>query len=398
MTDIATSRQAPYIARRRSAARNVLDDEVRRLDWVLQLAVVGMIVMGALLVFAATKATQARAGLDPQAYLKKDILNAGIGLVLGAGAAHVDYRSLRAYAPVVYGLSLLGSLAVLSPLGSTINGAHSWIVLPGGFEVEPSEFVKVALVVGVAMILAERRDGESGPRGRDVLLVLAVAAVPMSMILLQPDFGTLMVIILILLGMIGVSGASWRWTVGLLTAGVVFGTLIIGLHLLKPYQEARLTAFAHSTQNTSSTGYNVFQAKSAIGAGGIGGEGLFHGTATNGGYVPEQQTDFVFSVAGEELGFAGSAVLLLLLGTVLYRGTRIAARASDPFGQLVAVGVVCWFAFQSFINVGMNLGIMPVTGIPLVFVSYGGSSMFANMVGIGLLQNVHLRSSERTAA
>ncbi len=396
MTDITTSRQAPPVVQRgRGGTRDVLDDQVRRLDWVLQVAVLVLVVLGALLVWAATKQGQVRGGLDPNAFLKKDILNAGIGLVLGALAARIDYRALRTYAPLLYVASLVGLVVVLSPLGATINGAHSWIVLPAGFQIQPAEFAKVALVVGMSLILAERRDGESGPRGTDVLLVLGVAAVPMGLIMLQPDFGTMMVFTFIILGVIAISGAPARWTVGLVLAGVLFGAAILSFHLLKPYQEARLTNFAHGSSNVGGTGYNVDQAKTAVGDGGLFGKGLFHGSQTNGGYVPEQQTDFVFTVAGEELGFAGSALLLLLLGTVLWRGTRIAARATDPFGQLVAVGIVSWFAFQSFINVGMTLGIMPVTGLPLPFVSYGGSSMFANMIAIGLLQNVHLRSSER---
>lgn len=396
MTDITTGRQAPPAAARRGATRDTAGEQVRRLDWVLQLAVLALVVLGALLVWAATKDAQIRRGADPNSFLKKDILNAGIGLVLGAFAARVDYRALRAYAPVLYVASVLGLLVVLSPLGSTIYGAHSWIVLPGGFLIQPAEFAKVALVVGMAMIMAERRDGESGPRGTDMLLVLALAAVPMGLILLQPDFGTMMVLTFIILGSIATSGVRARWTVGLLLAGVLFGAAIIGFHLLKPYQEKRLTSFTHSTQDTSGAAYNVDQAKTAIGSGGLFGEGLFHGQSTNGGFVPVQESDFVFSVSGEELGFAGSSAVLLLLGTVLYRGTRIAGRATDPFGQLVAVGVVSWFAFQTFINVGMNLGIMPVTGLPLIFVSYGGSSMFANMIGVGLLQNVHLRSSARS--
>lgn len=397
MADVA-SRQAPrFTPRRRGGARELVrDEQVRSLDWVLQVAVIGLVIMGALLIWAATKDAQTRKGLDPNAYLKKDILNVGIGLLLGTFAARVDYRALRAYAPIVYGLSVLGLLAVLSPLGSTINGAHSWIVLPAGFQIQPAEFAKVALVVGMAMILGEKRDAEDKPRGTDVLLVLALAAVPMGLIMLQPDFGTMMVFTFIILGVIAISGADARWVVGLVTVGVLFGAAIIGFHLLKPYQEARLTSFAHSTQDVSGNGYNVNQAKTAIGSGGLLGQGLFHGSQTNGGYVPEQQTDFVYTVAGEETGFLGSSVILGLMGLVLWRGVRIALRAEEPFGALIAAGVVSWFAFQSFINIGMTLGIMPVTGLPLPFVSYGGSSMFAEMMAIGLLQNVHLRSSLRS--
>lgn len=352
----------------------------------------GLVVIGALLIWSATKPLQDAKHLDPRAFLKKDILNVAIGLVLGAVVARVDYRALRAYAPIVYGLSILGLLAVLSPLGATVNGAHSWIILPAGFELQPAEFAKVALIVGAAMILGEKRDGESAPRSSDVLLMLAFAAVPMALIMGQPDFGTMMVFVFILLGLIAISGAPKKWTIGLVTAGVLFGGAVIQFHLLKPYQEDRLTAFAKSNQNLTSSGYTVNQGKTAIGAGGILGQGLFHGTQTNGGYIPEQQTDFIFTAAGEELGFVGCALILVLFAMILWRGTRIAAAADDAFGMLVAAGVVSWFAFQGFINIGMTMGIMPVTGLPLPFVSYGGSSMFANMIAVGLLQNVHSRS------
>ena len=385
--------------RPRATARDLVMDRggpVRTLDWTLQLAVLLLASIGALLVFSATRHSQLHKGLDPAAFLKKDILNIGIGLVLGALAARVDYRSLRAYAPIVYGASIIGLIAVLTPVGSTINGAHSWIVLPAGFQVEPSEFAKVALVVGMAMLLGEKRDAEDTPRDSDIAIVLALAAVPMLLIVLQPDLGVMLVLVFTILIVIAVSGAPRRWTVGLLIAGVLFAGAVIQFHLLKPYQEARLTAFANPTERLSSTGLQVNQAKTAIGAGGWTGEGLFHGTQTNGGYVPEQQTDFVYTVAGEELGFVGSAGILLLLAVVLWRGTRIAAAADDTFGMLLASGVVAWFAFQSFVNVGMTLGIMPVTGLPLPFVSYGGSTMFANMIAVGLLQNVHARTGRNS--
>jgi rod shape determining protein RodA len=168
--------------------------------------------------------------------------------------------------------------------------------------------------------------------------------------------------------------------------------VITHLHLLKQYQIDRFTAFTDPTKDAQGSGYNTHQARIAIGSGGLFGKGLFHGTQTNGQFVPEQETDFVFTVAGEELGLAGSGLIVLLLGFVLWRGLSIAARAEDSFGTLLAVGVVCWFGFQAFENIGMTVGIMPVTGLPLPFVSYGGSSMFANMLAVGLLQNVHMRS------
>lgn len=388
---LARARQRETLRARAFASESPL----RRLDWLLLLAVLAMTSIGALMVWSATRQRALDAGTDPQAYLKKHILNAAIGLCLAAVTALIDYRSLRAYAPIVYVASLGGLLAVLSPLGSTIKGAHSWIVLPAGFQVQPSEFAKVALVLGAAFILAEHRDGEDAPGDRDVLAVLGFAAVPMGLIMLQPDFGTVMVFVFTILGLLAVSGAPGRWVGGLAVTGVAAGWYVVTSDVLKPYQRDRLTAFANPTANTSSSAYNVDQAKNAIGAGGLFGKGLFNGTQTKGGFVPEQQTDFVFTVVGEELGLVGAAALLLLLGIVLWRALRIAQKANDPFGAIVAGGVVTWFSFQSFVNIGMTLGIMPVTGLPLPFVSYGGSSMFANLMAIGLLQNVRMRTLSR---
>lgn len=370
----------------------------RRLDWPLLIAVVAMGTCGALLVWSATKERQLSVGGDPQSYLKRHLINMVIGLALAAVAATIDYRILRAYTPLLYGASLLGLVAVLA-VGSTINGAHAWIVLPAGFELQPSEFAKVGLVLMMALLLGEKRDTPTGvrliPRDRDVVAVLAVTAVPLGLIMLQPDFGTAMVIVFCMLGVIAVSGASPRWVIGLIVVGVLFGGGVLHFHLLKPYQEARLTQFYKPGTDTQSTGYNVDQAKKADASGGLWGRGLFHGPQTQGQFVPEQQTDFVFTVAGEELGLVGAGLLLAVFGFVLWRSLTIAARAPDAFGRLVATGIVCWWAVQAFINVGMTMGITPVTGLPMPFVSYGGSSMFANMIALGLLENVHLRSTRR---
>ncbi len=377
--------------RERATAR---DSPLRRLDWVLGLAVMALVGLGSLLVWSATRQRMLDADLDPQAFFKRHLINAVIGLTLAGVATLVDYRSLQAYAPVVYLASIAGLVAVLTPLGSTINGAHSWIVLGGGFQVQPAELAKVALVVGMAMLLADVREGERGPRDGDVVLALLLAAVPMALIMLQPDLGTVLVLVFIVLGVLAVSGAPARWICGLLLAGVLTCVTAVQLGVLEDYQVDRFAAFANPELDPRGVGYNTNQARIAIGSGGLFGKGLFEGSQTAGRFIPEQQTDFVFTVAGEELGLLGASVLLALLGTVLWRGLRIASRSPDPFGRLVAAGVVCWFAFQSFVNVGMTLGIMPVTGLPLPFVSYGGSAMFANLVAVGLLQNVHLSSRE----
>jgi rod shape determining protein RodA len=394
MTDWSTPRGAPYSLKRRETFRDrALDREspLRRLDWVLMLAVLLLCTLGALLVWGATKPVNAAAGFDPNAYLKRDLLNVAIGVGLGAVAALIDYRTIRAYTPVVYLASLAGLVAVLVH-GQTINGSHSWIHLPFGFEVQPSEFAKIALIVLAAMLLGERRDGALSPDGRDVWITIAASAVPVLLILKQPDVGTVMVVAFIVFGVISLSGVSARWIVGMLAVALIGALVIVHLHLLKQYQIDRFTNFTHPRADARGTGYNTHQARIAIGNGGLFGKGLFHGTQTNGQFVPEQQTDFVFTVAGEELGLVGSGLIVLLVGVVLWRGLAIAARAEDAFGTLVAVGVVCWFGFQAFENIGMTVGIMPVTGLPLPFVSYGGSSMFASMLAVGLLQNVHIRS------
>ncbi|GAB3589837.1 rod shape-determining protein RodA [Angustibacter peucedani] len=360
-----------------------------RLDWGLLVAALGLSLLGAVLVWSATRRSVG------DALLAKHLVNLAIGVLLGGAVALVDYRGLRAYSPVLYVVSILGLLAVLTPLGSTINGSHSWIVLPAGFSVQPSEFAKVALVVALALLLAEKRDAEDRPRHVDVLLALVVAAVPMALVLLQPDLGSVLVLAALLVGVVTVSGAPARWVVGLLLVGAVGVGVGLSTDVLDTYQKDRLTAFADPTADPRGIGYQTRQVRIAIGTGGVEGQGLTHGVQTQGGFVPYQQTDFVFSVAGEELGFVGAAGLLALQAFVLFRGLVVARRAEEMFGRLVAIGVVCWFTFQVFENVGMNLGIMPVTGLPLPFVSYGGSSMFASWLAIGLLQNVRLGMSAR---
>ncbi|GAA0970723.1 rod shape-determining protein RodA [Actinocorallia libanotica] len=381
MTTLQERRSWPGRAVRR-------DSVLRRLDWGLVVPVVVLAVISALLVYSATRAGH-RA--DPEAFLKKHLLNLGIGAVLYVVVASFDYRLLRAYAPILYGLSLVGLIAVLTPLGETINGSHSWIVIGGGFQVQPSEFAKVGLVVLLAMILGEPRDGEVGPGRKDILIALLLAGIPAALIMLQPDLGTTMVLCAILMGMLAISGVAKRWTLGLVLAGAGTAVAAVALGLLEDYQIARFTAFVDPTADPRGAGYNANQAKIAVGSGGLLGKGLFQGEQTTGQFVPEQQTDFIFTVAGEELGFLGSLLIIVLIGVILYRGLRIAVHAGDRFGTLVAAGVVCWLGFQTFENIGMCIGIMPITGLPLPLVSYGGSATFATMIAFGLLQGVHAR-------
>jgi rod shape determining protein RodA len=293
---------------------------------------------------------------------------------------------------VLYVLSLLGLVAVLL-VGVSIAGAKAWIRLPGGFTIQPSEFAKVAIILAFAFILGEKRNAADEPRGGDVVLALAIAAVPLALILKQNDTGTVLIIGTIIIAIVAISGAPTRWVVGLLSGAVIAGFIAVKF-VLKPYQLERLTSFLNPDGSAKAGGFNVAQARIAIGNGGWLGQGLFHGAQTQGNFVPVNESDFVFSVAGEELGFLGSMVVIGLLLLILWRGVMIALRASDLFGRLVAAGVVAWIGFQAFENLGMTVGIMPVTGVPLPFVSYGGTSMFASWIAIGLLENVYLRSQE----
>ncbi|MFF0460468.1 rod shape-determining protein RodA [Streptomyces mexicanus] len=369
------------------------DSVARRLDWPMLLSALALSVIGTALVFSATRnRTEINQG-DPYYFLIRHLVNTGIGLALMIGTVWLGHRALRNAVPILYGASLLGILLVLTPLGATINGSRNWIVLGGGFSIQPSEFVKVTIILGMAMMLAARVDAgdKEYPDHRTVLQSLGLAAIPILIVLLMPDLGTVLVLVAIILGVLLASGASNRWIFGLLAAGAIGCVAIWQLHILDEYQINRFAAFANPSLDPAGVGYNTNQARIAIGSGGLTGAGLFHGSQTTGQFVPEQQTDFVFTVAGEELGFVGAGLIILLLGIVLWRACRIARETTELYGTIVAAGIVAWFAFQSFENIGMTLGIMPVTGLPLPFVSYGGSSMFAAWVAVGLLQSIRVQ-------
>ncbi|MCM1968508.1 MULTISPECIES: rod shape-determining protein RodA [Streptomyces] len=369
------------------------DSLARRLDWPILTAALALSLIGSVLVFSATRnRTEINQG-DQYYFLLRHLLNTGIGLALMVGTIWLGHRTLRTAVPILYGVSVFLILLVLTPLGSTINGAHSWIKLPGGFSLQPSEFVKVTIILGMAMLLAARVDAgdKPYPDHRTVLQALGLAAVPMLIVLLMPDLGSVMVMVVIVLGVLLASGASNRWVLGLLSAGAIGGIAVWQLQILDEYQIARFAAFANPELDPAGVGYNTNQARIAIGSGGLTGAGLFHGSQTTGQFVPEQQTDFVFTVAGEELGFVGGGLIIFLLGILLWRACRIARETTELYGTIVAAGIVAWFAFQAFENIGMTLGIMPVTGLPLPFVSYGGSSMFAVWVAVGLLQSIRVQ-------
>jgi rod shape determining protein RodA len=368
--------------------------QVRRVgfDRVLALTALSLALIGAVLVWAATRDVEQAAGRNPNGYLYRHLVNIGVSIGLALVASRLDVRMLRLSGMVAYIFGLLGLLAVFA-VGVTINGAHAWIRLGAGFEVQPSEFMKLGLILGLSVLFTQRaRDREDlPPTAGDVLLGLLMVGVPLALIMLQPDLGSAMVLAAATFGVLIAAGVRGRWTLGLLVLAVLGAFIVVKGGFLASYQLERFTSFTHPGHDVQGAAYNVTQAHIAIANGGLFGTGLFHGPQTNGGFVPEQQTDFVFSVAGEEFGLVGGSVIIALFGILCWRGLKI-AREADRTGQLIAVGVVCWFAFQAFQNIGMNLGLMPVTGLPLPFVSYGGSSMFAQGLALGVLEAIRRQS------
>jgi rod shape determining protein RodA len=384
-----------YGPQKRSAWRRLVarDSVAWRLDWPMLTAATALSLMGSLLVWSATRNRDAINQGDPQHFLWRHLLSVVIGLVLMAGTVWLGHRRLRSAVPVLYGISVVLALLVLTPLGATINGSRAWLDFGGGLSLQPAEFIKITVILVMAMLLAARVDAgdREHPDHRTVLQALGVAALPIGIIMLMPDLGSTMVIVVIVLGVLLASGASNRWVVGLVLAGIAGALAVWLLGLLDEYQINRFAAFANPSLDPRGVGYNTNQARIAIGSGGLRGKGLFDGTQTTGQFVPEQQTDFIFTVAGEELGFVGGAAIIGLIGVVLWRGCRIARETTELYGTIVAAGIIAWFAFQTFENIGMTLGIMPVAGLPLPFVSYGGTSMFAVWIAVGLLQSIKVQ-------
>lgn len=360
-----------------------------RHDVGLYVAAAGASVVGALLVWSATART------DGTAYLVRHLVTAVLGVGLALLVSRAGQRRVRLAAPWVYAGSLLALLAVLTPLGRTVNGSRSWIPLVGGFTAQPAEVAKAGLCLALAALFAAQAERGLAPGRREVLLAGLFVALPAALILLQPDLGSAAVVLALGAVVVAVAGVPRRW----LVAGALLAALVVlaavTTPLLSDHQRDRLAAFVDPSADPQGSGYQTRQVRLAIGAGGMWGQGFMGGDRTQGGFVPYQLNDFVFSVAGEELGFAGAAGLLLLLGFVVVRVLLVASRSVDTFGRLVGVGVATWLAVQVVQNVGMNLGLLPVTGLPLPFVSYGGSSMIVSWVAIGLVDAAHTEATRR---
>jgi rod shape determining protein RodA len=360
----------------------------RHLDLALVGAVAAISAIGVLMVYSATRGP---GGVEPfdTSFVKRQALYTFLGFGIMVATALFDYRRFRDFAPLIYGGACALLVLVVSPLGSERKGTQAWFQL-GPFQFQPSELTKIALIIGLAALAAQFRDELDGRR---LAAIVAVAAVPLGLIMLQPDLGTALVMVAVTAGILLVAGAQPKHLVAIVAVGVLGCAVVLNSDMLADYQRDRLTTFLNQGDATASQGeaYNLEQSIIAIGAGGPFGKGWGQGTQTRLNNVPEQHTDFIFTAVGEELGFAGAGTLLALFAIVAWRVWRTAQLARDDFGSLLCVGVLCMLLFQVFENVGMTMGIMPITGIPLPFVSYGGSSTLAAFVALGLVLNVHSR-------
>lgn len=359
---------------------------LRRTDLALVLAASGIVIMSLVIIGSATHINTPSD--DRYWYVARQgiftLFNIGVAIFL----MNFDYKMLQGYGNKLYIFNLIMLLAVMF-LGHSALGAQRWISI-GPISIQPSEFSKIIMIISLATVM-EHRIGKLNSL-HDLLPVAAYVGVPFLLVLKQPDLGTSLVFMAIFLGMLFVCGINLRLLGGLFAAGVAMMPLL--WHFLKDYQKMRIMVFMDPNVDPLGSGYHIIQSKIAIGSGMLFGKGLFQGTQSQLNFLPENHTDFIFAVVGEELGFLGVVVLLLLYLVVLWRGIKIAQDASDIFGRLLAVGITSMLAFHVLVNVGMTLGIMPVTGIPLPLMSYGVSSLTTNIMSIAMLLNIQLRKQK----
>jgi rod shape determining protein RodA len=363
---------------------------LRRLDFILLAAVAGLVAVG---LWAIGGITRDDVPGEPNLYVVRQAVFAVLGTAAMLAALLVDPSALRRFTRPLY-VAMLGLIALVFIVGPVVRGSRRWIDL-GFFQFQPSELGKVLFVLALAGFLVER--GKRVAESRTVGTIVALASLPILLIALEPDLGTALVYSAALAAVLFVAGVRWLH-LGVLAAVAAAGAIAllwalpaVGVDVLKPYQSARLTAFTDRDRDPGGLTYNVNQSILAVGAGGLRGRGVEDATQTNLDYLPEHATDFVFASLAEQRGFVGASLLLCLYLLVLWRGIRIISLARDHYSAIVAGGIVLALLFQIFVNVGMTMGIAPITGIPLPFVSLGGSAMIANLLAIGLLLSIHAR-------
>ncbi len=366
--------------------RTLLDsDTAARLDWVLIGAVIAIAILGLVMIYSASNTIVED---DPFYFVKRQAIALVISAAVFLGLMKIDYRKLRDFSLLAYIFTIILLFLVLTPLGSNAKGAQAWFQLPFSLQFQPSELAKFGLIVALAGYVNEHR-GDIDPWRLTVLVGLAL--VPLGLVQLQPDLGTNMVLMCIVIGLLAVGGVKGRYLGAIALLAITGIYAVISLGLLQQYQIDRLTTPYQSASGERLQGaaYNQDQSVKTIGSGGLTGQGLLNGPQTKLGFVPEQQTDFIFTAVGEELGFFGASLLLALFGVVLWRTWRTARLSADYYGTLVCSGVLAMFTFMIFENIGMTMGLMPVTGIPLPFMSYGGSALIACTACIALVNNVY---------
>ncbi|MDD3628694.1 MAG: rod shape-determining protein RodA [Actinomycetota bacterium] len=364
------------------------DKKILRFDFLLFFLVIAISSFGLLIIYSATRETMPGGVSDPAYYLKRQAIYLAVGVFLCIAIQFVNYRIIKRYWWLFFATGIILLLSVLI-FGFEVNGCKSWIDLKFT-TIQPSEFSKIFMVISLAAVMSKwRSEKVCQVTFKKVAISLAIALSFMAFVLLEPDYGTVLIYFCVYIGMLFLSGASFLYIfliLGMAAGGVIFA---LNSGLIKQYQLDRILVFLKpDAQPTEGSGYSLYQSKLAIGSGGLTGKGLFLGKQTNLNYVPEHHTDFIFSVIGEELGFLGAIIVIIILGVIVWRCFYIALNSSDNFAMLLSSGIGLIILTQMTINIGMTIGIMPIIGIPLPFLSSGGSSLISILIGIGLVENV----------
>jgi rod shape determining protein RodA len=360
---------------------------LKRLDWWLLGVALALAGLGLVMIYSATRANVELTGGNPMVFMRRQAVWLLVSLVAMAAIIYVDYRTVMAAYRPVYGVCL-ALLALVLVVGHAPTGATSWFAL-GPLRGQPSEFAKLGLAVALASYAS--RHLHEMRRLRPFLVSLLVVGGPALLVFAQPDLGTALVLVAMWAAVVYVAGARGWYLAGAVALGLLMAAMMWQADLLKPYQKARLAVFLNPQSDPLGAGYHIIQSKIAIGSGGLVGRGLFHGTQSQLQFIPERHTDFIFSVVGEELGLVGALAVVALYTILLLRGLAIVRQTTDPRGALLAVAIVAMLAFHIIVNVGMTISIMPVTGLPLPLLSYGGSNLLTTLLGLGLLLNVGMR-------
>jgi rod shape determining protein RodA len=361
-----------------------------RVDPLLMAGAAGLVACSLVTLRGATKTAVHG---QPLYYVERQGLYVALGVAIAILLARMDYSRLREYKLGLYGLLVVSNVLVFAT--PAVRGAHRWFTLPF-FNLQPSEFGKVLLITALAGFAVDR--SRRLHERRTTARIMLVALVPALIVIGQPDLGTGMVFVAVAFMALFVAGTSWKQLTALVAMFVTSIALVlavapaVGIHVLKPYQVQRLTGFLSPSRDPRNQTYQITQSQIAIGSGQKTGRGVQHATQTALGYVPENQTDFIFAVVGETYGFVGAAIVLSLYALLIWRGLRILTMAKNLYGALIAAGILAMLMFQVFVNVGMTIGIMPITGVPLPLMSYGGSSVLVTFIALGLLQSIHIQA------